>query len=52
MFPMEQWLNGAWQGSFDGTDARASVPTWTWYRKWCVHAFEAWLDRATRGMNG
>jgi asparagine synthase (glutamine-hydrolysing) len=52
MFPMEQWLNGAWQGTFDETDARAAVPTRTWYRKWCVHAFEVWLDRATRGMDG
>jgi asparagine synthase (glutamine-hydrolysing) len=52
MFPMEQWLNDAWQGTFDETDARAAVPTRTWYRKWCVHAFEVWLDRATRGMNG
>jgi len=52
MFPMERWLNGAWLGTFDATDARASVPTRTWYRKWCVHAFEVWLDRATRGMHG
>lgn len=52
MFPMERWLDGAWQGTFDETDARAAVPTRTWYRKWCVHAFEVWLDRATRGMNG
>ncbi len=67
MFPMEQWLQGSWAGVFDDTDARSSVPTRTWYRKWCVRAFEVWLDRlrrapaatepyrtaaVTRGVNG
>ena len=67
MFPMEQWLRGPWAGVFDGTDARSPVPTGTWYRKWCVRAFEVWLDRlraspaatepdstvvVTRGVNG
>ena len=66
MFPMERWLGGAWRGTFDDTVARAAVPTGAWYRKWCVHAFEAWHDRlrntavtgpcatltVTRGVNG
>ena len=63
---MERWLHDGWSGTFDDTAARAAVPTGTWYRKWCVHAFEIWLDRlrrtdipeqcatmaATRGVNG
>ena len=45
MFPIAQWLGGEWDGVFDGTDARCAVPTQTWYRQWCVNAFEAWVDR-------
>ena len=67
MFPMEQWLRGPWARVFEETDARSVVPTGTWYRKWCVRAFEVWLDRlratpaptepystvvVTRGVNG
>ena len=66
-FPMDQWLGNEWSGVFADTDARCSVPTGTWYRKWCVRAFEVWLDRLratpaatepysavmiTRGVNG
>lgn len=67
MFPIEQWLGGEWGGVFDATDARCVVPTQKWYRQWCVHAFEAWVERlhevpvaaepclsvpVTRGANG
>jgi asparagine synthase (glutamine-hydrolysing) len=67
MFPIAQWLGGEWGGVFDDTDARCVVPTQTWYRQWCVHAFQAWVDQlhetavipeaersvaAARGANG
>ena len=67
MFPTEQWMRGPWPGVFEATDARCAVPTGTWYRKWCVRAFDVWLDRlretppatlpystvaVTRGVNG
>jgi len=45
MFPMEHWLRGPWDRVFAETDARSPVPTGTWYRKWCVRAFEVWLER-------
>jgi asparagine synthase (glutamine-hydrolysing) len=45
MFPMDRWLRGPWADVFADTEARCTVPTETWYRKWCVHAFEVWLDR-------
>ena len=45
MFPMEEWLRGPWRGVFDNVAARSSVPARTWYRQWCMHALEQWLDR-------
>jgi asparagine synthase (glutamine-hydrolysing) len=48
MFPMDQWLRGPWQDVFGDTDVRSSVPTGTWYRKWCIHAFRIWLHRLNR----
>ena len=45
MFPIDAWLAGAWGDAFADVDARSPVPTVTWYRKWCVRAFEAWLER-------
>ncbi|MEY4094561.1 MAG: hypothetical protein RLZZ53_1760 [Acidobacteriota bacterium] len=65
MFPVDRWLDGAWQGMFDDTDARTPVAMRTWYRKWCVHALTSWLRRnsapaakaatamaVSRGING
>jgi asparagine synthase (glutamine-hydrolysing) len=65
MFPVEHWLSGSWHGMFDDTAAGTPVPLRTWYRKWCVHALESWLQRmrempaatpmaveASRGVNG
>ncbi len=66
MFPVEQWLGGAWHGIFDDAAARTPVALGTWYRKWCVHALESWMRRtsepqaaritavmdAGRGVNG
>jgi hypothetical protein len=67
MFPIEEWLQGPWAGVFGDGNAAGDVPTGTWYRQWCVRAYEAWLDRlrhtpavaepqspvvVTRGANG
>jgi len=45
MFPIDNWLQGAWRGTFTAVERRCPVPTQTWYRKWCVYALEEWMTR-------
>ena len=45
MFPVDNWLQGAWRGTFAAVERRCPVPTQTWYRKWCVYALEEWMTR-------
>lgn len=66
MFPVDRWLDGAWRGVFEEAEARSPVPAGTWYRQWCVHAFNVWMERlrgtvaplppaaqaVSRGVNG
>jgi asparagine synthase (glutamine-hydrolysing) len=42
LFPMAEWLYGAWAQEFAPTDRLASVTMGTWYQKWAVLVFERW----------
>lgn len=44
-FPLQQWLGAEWQDVFADVDRSAPVPTETWYRKWCICAFDRWLEK-------
>jgi asparagine synthase (glutamine-hydrolysing) len=39
-FPFERWLDGEWRRTFAALEHVGSVPTTTWYRKWCVLVLE------------
>jgi asparagine synthase (glutamine-hydrolysing) len=45
LFPMQQWLDGAWSGEFATLDRLPAVKIDTWYRKWAVVAFEKWSQQ-------
>ena len=47
LFPMQQWLDGAWSGEFAALERPPAVKIDTWYRKWAVLAFEHWLRHTT-----
>ena len=42
MFPMQQWLDGAWAGELATLERTPAVKVDTWYRKWAVFSFERW----------
>ena len=42
LFPMADWLDGAWATEFVAGERAPSVPMDTWYRKWAVAVFERW----------
>jgi asparagine synthase (glutamine-hydrolysing) len=42
LFPMAQWLDGAWADEFGVPERMPPIKTDTWSRKWAVLAFERW----------
>ncbi len=42
-FPFDEWLQGEWRDVFNEVERSCSVPTETWYRKWCVFALDNWM---------
>jgi len=42
LFPMAEWLDGAWAQEFAPVDRLPAVKMETWYRKWAVLVFERW----------
>jgi len=42
LFPMAEWLDGAWAEEFAPVDRLPAVKMETWYRKWAVLVFERW----------
>jgi asparagine synthase (glutamine-hydrolysing) len=42
LFPMAEWLDGAWAEEFAPADRWPAVKMDTWYRKWAVLVFERW----------
>ncbi|HEX6164102.1 MAG TPA: asparagine synthase (glutamine-hydrolyzing) [Vicinamibacterales bacterium] len=47
LFPMAQWLDGAWAGELTRTNGAPAVQMDTWYRKWAVIVFERWSRQLT-----
>ena len=45
LFPMAEWLDGAWAKEFETVDRLPDVKMETWYRKWAVLAFERWSQQ-------
>lgn len=47
-FPFPAWLDKEWSGMFAEIDRTSPVPTQTWYRQWCLMAFEHWVATTRR----
>jgi asparagine synthase (glutamine-hydrolysing) len=45
LFPMAEWLDGAWAQEFAPQDRVPAVKMDTWYRKWAVLVFERWSQQ-------
>jgi asparagine synthase (glutamine-hydrolysing) len=47
LFPMAEWLDGAWAKDLVPGNPAPSVQMDTWYRKWAVLVFERWSQQLT-----
>ncbi|HUQ86220.1 MAG TPA: asparagine synthase (glutamine-hydrolyzing) [Vicinamibacterales bacterium] len=45
LFPMAEWLDGAWAQEFAPRQSVPAVKMDTWYRKWAVLVFERWAQQ-------
>lgn len=52
MFPFKEWITTSLADKFARVDRHSPVPTYTWYRKWAIVAFERWLETAGASANG